>query len=32
MKEFNIEDLELEKINTIQIEKHFYKINKEDKI
>jgi hypothetical protein len=32
MKEFNIEDLELEKINTIEIEKHFFKINKEDKI
>lgn len=32
MKEFNIEDLELEKINTIQIEKIFYKTNKEDKI
>ena len=32
MKEFNIEDLEVEKINTIEIEKHFFKINKEDKI
>lgn len=31
MKEFNIEDLEVEKINTIEIEKHFFKINKEDK-
>lgn len=32
MKEFNIEDLENKNINTIQIEKVFYKTNKEDKI
>lgn len=31
MKEFNIEDLENEKINAIQLEKVFYKTNKENK-
>lgn len=32
MKEFNIENLEPEKINTIEIERHFCKTIKEDKI
>lgn len=32
MKEFNIEDLENEKINAIQLEKVFHKTNKDDKV
>lgn len=31
MKEFNIEDLEIEKINAIQLEKVFHTTNKENK-